>query len=89
MSAMPSIFPAYPGRDEFDIYAKMVPADEVGGDFYDFYFAGDEKLALVIADISDKGIPSALFMMQAKTLLKSLIESGASPAEVLTKEMNG
>lgn len=85
MSAMPSIFPAYPSRDEFDIYAKMVPADEVGGDFYDFYFAGDEKLALVIADISDKGIPSALFMMQAKTLLKSLIESGASPAEVLTK----
>ena len=85
MAAMPSIFPAYPGREEFDIYAKMVPADEVGGDFYDFYFAGDERLAILIADISDKGIPSALFMMRAKTLLKSFIETGLSPAEVLTK----
>ncbi|MBQ7620525.1 MAG: SpoIIE family protein phosphatase [Treponema sp.] len=82
MSAMPQVFPAYPGRPEFDIYAKMVSADEVGGDFYDFYFAGEERLAILIADVSDRGIPSALFMMRAKTLLKSLIESGLSPAEV-------
>ena len=89
MSAMPSVFPAYPGRDEFDIYAKMIPAKEVGGDFYDFYFAGDEKLALLIADVSDKGIPSALFMMQAKTLFKSLIEAGNSPAEILRRANDG
>ena len=82
MSAMPQVFPAYPGRPEFDIYAKMVSADEVGGDFYDFYFAGEERLAILIADVSDRGIPSALFMMRAKTLLKSLIESGLPPAEV-------
>ncbi len=85
MSAMPSVFPAYPERQEFDVYAKMIPADIVGGDFYDFYFAGENKLALLIADVSDKGIPSALFMMRAKTIFKSLIESGLSPAEVLTK----
>ena len=83
MSAMPSVFPAYPGRDEFDIYAKTIPAKEVGGDFYDFYFAGEQKLAILIADVSDKGIPSALFMMQAKTLFKSLIEAGNSPAQAL------
>ncbi len=82
MSAMPQVFPAYPGRPEFDIYAKMTPADQVGGDFYDFYFAGEDKLAILVADVSDKGIPSALFMMRAKTLLKSLIESGLGPAEV-------
>ena len=88
MSATPQVFPAYPGRTEFDIYAKMVPADEVGGDFYDFYFAGEERLAILIADVSDKGIPSALFMMRAKTLLKSLIESGRSPAEVFEEANN-
>lgn len=88
MSAMPSVFPAYPGRNEFDIYAKMIPATQVGGDFYDFYFAGDQRLAFLIADVSDKGIPSALFMMQAKTLFKSLIEAGASPSEVLKRANN-
>lgn len=87
-SAMPSVFPAYPGREEFDIYAKMIPAKEVGGDFYDFYFAGDEKLAILVADVSGKGVPSAMFMMRAKTLLKSLIESGLSPAEVFEKANN-
>ena len=85
MSAMPWVFPAYPGHDEFDIYAKMVPAKEVGGDFYDFYFAGDERLAILIADISDKGIPSALLMMLAKTFFKSHIEAGATPAEVMKR----
>ena len=88
MSATPQVFPAYPGRTEFDIYAKMVPADEVGGDFYDFYFAGEERLAILIADVSDKGIPSALLMMRAKTLLKSLIESGRGPSEVLEEANN-
>lgn len=88
MSGMPSVFPAYPGRDEFDIYASALPAEQVGGDFYDFYFAGDERLAILIADVSDKGIPSALFMMRAKTLLKSLIESGLSPAEVFEQANN-
>ena len=85
MSALPSIFPAYPERQEFDIYAKTLPSEQVGGDFYDFYFAGEERLALLLADVSDKGIPSALFMMRAKTLLKSLVETGLSPAEVFKK----
>ena len=84
-SSMPSVFPAYPDREEFDIYAKMIPAKEVGGDFYDFYFTGDEKLAILVADVSGKGVPSAMFMMRAKTMLKSLIESGLSPAEVFEK----
>ncbi len=83
-SAMPSVFPPYPGRKEFDIHAAMFTAKEVGGDFYDFYFVDEDTLAFLIADVSGKGIPAAMFMMQSKTLLKSCAESGMSVEGVFT-----
>ena len=81
-SMLPCIFPPYPDRAEFDIFARMLPAEEVGGDFYDFFFVDDETLAIVIADVSDKGIPAALFMVITKTLIKNNAQSGKSPKEV-------
>lgn len=81
-SALPSIYPPFPTRKEFDIFACMDAAKEVGGDFYDFYFVKKNRLAFLIADVSGKGIPAAMFMMTAKTLLKSLAESGLTPSEV-------
>ena len=84
-SAIPSVFPPYPNRKEFEIWACMHTAKEVGGDFYDFYFVDEDTLAILIADVSGKGIPAAMFMMQAKTLLKSYAESGMDVAEVLTQ----
>ncbi len=83
-SALPSVFPPYPNRDEFDIYASMSTAKEVGGDFYDFYLLSEDKLAFLIADVSGKGIPAAMFMMTAKTMLKSYAESGLGVSEILT-----
>jgi len=83
-SALPSVFPPYPGRREFDIHAAMFTAKEVGGDFYDFYFVNEDTLAFLIADVSGKGIPAAMFMMQSKTLLKSCAESGMSVEQVFT-----
>jgi len=83
-SALPSVFPPYPNRKEFDIWATMHTAKEVGGDFYDFYFVDDDTLAFLIADVSGKGIPAAMFMMQSKTLLKSYAESGMSVETVFT-----
>lgn len=83
-SALPSVFPPYPGRREFDIHAAMFTAKEVGGDFYDFYFVDDDTLAFLIADVSGKGIPAAMFMMQSKTLLKSCAESGMAIEQVFT-----
>ncbi len=81
---LPSIFPAFPGRKEFDIYATMTPAKEVGGDFYDFFLIDDDHLALVMADVSGKGVPAALFMVIAKTLIKNHAQLGEySPAKVL------
>ena len=85
-SALPKNF-AFPRRD-FEIYATMDPAKEVGGDFYDFFFAGQNRLALVIADVSGKGIPAALFMMRAKTAIRGLAESGQAPAEILFRANN-
>lgn len=82
-SVLPCTFPAFPERKEFDIYAVMNPAKEVGGDFYDFYFVDEDHLALVIADVSGKGIPAALFMMTVRTLLKSLVLSKESPDQVM------
>lgn len=82
-SALPSVFPPYPNRKEFEIWADMVTAKEVGGDFYDFYFVDEDTLAFLVADVSGKGIPAAMFMMTAKTLLKSYAESGMSVEEVL------
>ena len=83
-SALPSVFPPYPNRSEFEIYATMYTAKEVGGDFYDFYFIDDDNLAFLIADVSGKGIPAAMFMMQSKTIIKSCAESGMSIEEVFT-----
>ena len=83
-ASLPSVFPPYPGRHEFEIYATMHTAKEVGGDFYDFYFIDDENLAFLMADVSGKGIPAAMFMMTSKTIIKSCAESGMSVEEVFT-----
>lgn len=83
-SAIPTVFPPYPGHGEFDIYATMDTAKEVGGDFYDFYFVGENRLGFLIADVSGKGIPAAMFMMTAKTIIKGYAESGKSIDEVFT-----
>lgn len=87
-SMLPCVFPAFPERKELDIYATMTPAKEVGGDFYDFFFVDDDKLAMVMADVSGKGVPAALFMVIAKTLLKNIAQAGHSPKEVLEKVNN-
>lgn len=87
-SMLPYIFPAFPDRPEFDIYATMTPAKEVGGDFYDFFLIDDNHLAIVMADVSGKGVPAALFMMIAKSLLKSAAQSGLTPDAVLAKVNN-
>ena len=81
---LPRIFPAFPERKEFDLYAAMDPAKEVGGDFYDFFLVDDDHLALVMADVSGKGVPAALFMVIAKTLIKNRAQLGESPAVILT-----
>ncbi len=86
-SMLPCIFPPFPNRTEFDIYATMTPAKEVGGDFYDFFLVDDDHLALVIADVSGKGVPAALFMVITKVLLKNSAQSGKSPKAVL-EEVN-
>ncbi|MEM1483421.1 SpoIIE family protein phosphatase [Oscillospiraceae bacterium PP1C4] len=81
---LPSIFPAFPERSEFDIYATMQPAKEVGGDFYDFFLIDNDHLVVVMADVSGKGVPAALFMVIAKTLLKNHAQAGLSPSETFT-----
>ena len=81
---LPSIFPAFPDRPEFDIYAAMHPAKEVGGDFYDFFLVDDDHLAMVMADVSGKGVPAALFMMASKILINNYAAmDGTSPARIL------
>lgn len=84
-SMLPCIFPAFPERSEFDIYASMTPAKEVGGDFYDFFLIDENHLALVMADVSGKGVPAALFMVIAKTLIKNSAQNGLSPKDVFEK----
>ena len=84
-SMLPSIFPAFPQKEEFDLYASMDPAKEVGGDFYDFFMIDDNHLGIVIADVSGKGVPAALFMMISKTVLQNFAKLGLSAAEVLSK----
>lgn len=81
---LPRIFPPFPDREEFDIYASMNPAREVGGDFYDFFLVDDNHLAVVIADVSGKGVPAALFMVIAKTLIKNHAQFGSDPADIFT-----
>ena len=80
---LPSSFPAFPDRHEFDVYASMTPAKEVGGDFYDFFLLDDDHLCLVMADVSGKGVPAALFMMVSKILVKNYAMTGLTPAAVL------
>ncbi|MBQ1322378.1 MAG: SpoIIE family protein phosphatase [Erysipelotrichaceae bacterium] len=84
MAALPNIFPPYPDRDEFDIFASMDPAKEVGGDFYDLYLLNDSTLVFLVADVSGKGIPASLFMMRAKTIIKKLAEGGVSVGDIFT-----
>lgn len=81
---LPRIFPPFPNRKEFDIYATMDPAKEVGGDFYDFFLIDDDHICLVMADVSGKGVPAALFMVIAKTLIKNRALLGGSPSEILS-----
>ena len=82
---LPNIYPAFPDRREFDIYGVMDPAKEVGGDFYDFFLADDDHLCMVMADVSGKGVPAALFMMISKILVKNIAMMRVSPAEALQK----
>ena len=84
VNMLPNIFPAFPERGEFDIYASMLPAKEVGGDFYDFYLVDDSSLVMVIADVSGKGIPAAMFMMASKIIINNISTMGIDdPARIL------
>ncbi len=83
-SMLPCIFPPFPEHKEFDIYAVMDPAKEVGGDFFDIFMTDDDHLVVVVADVSGKGIPAALFMVITKTLIKNKMQEGLSPAEAFT-----
>ena len=80
---LPRIFPPFPERSEFDLFASMNPAKEVGGDFYDYFLVDDDHIALVMADVSGKGVPAALFMVIAKTLIKNRAQLGGTPSEIL------
>ena len=82
-SSLPNVFPPFPNNKEFDIYAGMEPAKEVGGDFYDFYFIDNKHFMFLIADVSGKGVPAALFMMTTKTLINYIAQSGLSPKEMI------
>ena len=84
-STLPCVFPPYPDRTDFDIFASMDTAKEVGGDFYDFYLLDENRLAFLIADVSGKGISAAMFMMKAKTLLKGHAENESDAAVILMR----
>ncbi len=88
MSMLPLIFPAFPTRAEFNIYAHLIPAREVGGDFYDFYFLDESHLCFVIGDVSGKGAPGALLMAVSKTLIKSRAMDDFQPSSILTHVNN-
>ncbi|MBQ3370559.1 MAG: PP2C family protein-serine/threonine phosphatase [Mogibacterium sp.] len=85
---LPNIFPPFPEREEFELYASMTPAKEVGGDFYDFFMVDDTHIALVMADVSGKGVPAALFMAISKVLIKTSVQAGRGPAESLERVNN-
>ena len=85
MGILPKTFPPFPDRPEFDIYALLKPAKEVGGDLYDFYFVDDERLCFVIGDVSGKGVPAALFMAVTKTLIKTVAKVIKEPALTLSQ----
>ena len=82
---LPHIVPAFPERKDFDVIGSMDSAKEVGGDFYDYFLTDEDHLCMVIADVSGKGVPAALFMMASKIILQSVAMLGGSPAEILTK----
>ena len=86
---LPHVFPPFPERSEFDIYASMDPAKEVGGDFYDFFLIDEDHLGLIMADVSGKGVPAALFMMISKTIFQSIAMLGHGPREICTKANEG
>ena len=81
--ALPNVFPAFPEHGEFSIFASMTPAKEVGGDFYDFFLIDETHLGIVMADVSGKGVPAALFMMSARTLIRSFAKTEKSPAQIM------
>ena len=82
-SSLPAKFPAFPDRTDFDIYAYMKPAREVGGDFYNFRLLDDDHLAMWIGDVSDKGVPAALFMMAINIVINNRASMGGTPAEIM------
>ena len=82
LAALPNVFPPFPGETRFDIWAAMETAQEVGGDFYDFYFTRQNHILFLVADVSGKGVPAAMFMMRAKTLIKSIAQTGKPLAQV-------
>ena len=85
MSMLPKIFPPFPERHEFDIFAAIAPAKEVGGDLYDFFFVDDDHLCFAIGDVSGKGVPASLFMAVTKTLFKATAGNGGTPGEILAR----
>lgn len=85
MGILPKTFPPFPERREFDIFASIEPAKEVGGDFYDFFLLGDDEVCFTIGDVSGKGVPAALFMAVTKTLMKAAARKGIDPGEMLAK----
>jgi sigma-B regulation protein RsbU (phosphoserine phosphatase) len=88
MSIIPKIFPPFPERSEFDIYACIEPAREVGGDLYDFFFVDHDHVCFMIGDVSGKGVPASLFMAVTKTLFKANAGKGVRPDEILTRLNN-
>ena len=89
MSMVPKIFPPFPERSEFDIFATLVPAKEVGGDLYDFFFIDEDHLCFAIGDVSGKGVPASLFMAVTKTLFKATAGNGGTPGEILARLNTG
>lgn len=85
MSMVPKIFPPFPDRSEFDIFAALVPAKEVGGDLYDFFFIDDDHLCFAVGDVSGKGVPASLFMAVTKTLFRATAGNGGTPGEILAR----
>jgi len=88
MSILPKLFPAFPERNEFDIFAYIDPAKEVGGDLYDFFFVDEDHFCFLVGDVSGKGVPAAFFMAVTKTLLKVVSERNLDPGDVLAKVNN-
>ena len=85
---LPTIFPPFPERKDFDVYASMIPAKEVGGDFYDYFLIDDDHLCIIMADVSGKGVPAALFMMASKILLKTTAMAIQEPGKILARVNN-